>query len=146
MIEYMSKSKLSYFVGLDYGSQREIDQSTITLDDDNCSRRATDTFESYSDLSVGIGYDLSTGHNGLYLQAGLFRRFGGQNSFSEHNGAISQGALFRINYKRNITKKLFALIGTEFNLVTIDRLNCQLTDSPVFDLDLFLFRIGYSFN
>ena len=57
MIEYMSKSKLSYFVGLDYGSQREIDQSTITLDDDNCyirpARRATDTFESYSDLSVG---------------------------------------------------------------------------------------------
>ena len=150
MVEYMSKSRFSYFAGLDYGNQREFDQNTIGVDDDNCFVRplldTVNTFEAYGDISTGIGYDLSRGHNGLYLQAGVFTRLGGQTTFSEHDGAISHGALFRVNYKRTIAKNLFVLIGSEVNFLVVDRLNCELTDSPVFDLDLFLIRVGYTFN
>ena len=147
MIELHTNSPWSFFIGADIGNQRELDFPQLRFDADNCYiRPLVDTlalFESYSDLSAGLGYHFSSSKRGLLVQLGAFTRIGGQETFSEHDGAINMGILGRIAYKNRLTKRLLFSIGTELNLVQLTHLNCDITDFPVFDLDLIQIRLAY---
>ena len=147
LAEYHTKSPWSFFIGSDFGNQRELDLINVRFDEENCFiRPLVDTlsrFGGYTDIAVGIGYNFSSSKRGLSAQLGVYNRFGGQDTFSEHDGAINMGFLGRIAYKSKLSKRLFFSIGMELNLVELVHLNCGISDFPVFDIDLIQVRFGY---
>ncbi len=147
MVEFHTKSSWSFFIGADIGSQRELDIPRLSFDIDDCYiRPLVDTisqFEVYTDISAGVGYNFSDSNRGLFVQLGAFKRIGGQETFSEHDGAINMGILGRIAYKNRLTRRLLFSIGTELNLIQLTHLNCGITDFPVFDIDLIQIRLAY---